>query len=88
MRLTSVTVRNYRAHRAATIDFDPHRTLIGGPNETGKSTMIEAIHRALFLRAKSSGEARTAMLSSNHGGNPEVELEFDLGAKRFTLIKR
>ncbi|MBZ0188390.1 MAG: ATP-binding protein, partial [Candidatus Obscuribacterales bacterium] len=42
MKLLSATVRNYRIHRETTVDFDPSRSLIGGPNESGKSTFIEA----------------------------------------------
>ena len=42
MRLISAIVRAYRLHRETTVSFDPHRTLIGGPNEAGKSTLAEA----------------------------------------------
>jgi len=52
MRLSFVTLRNYRLHREVRVGFDPSRTLIGGQNEAGKSTLVEAVHRALFLKAK------------------------------------
>ena len=45
MKLVSATVRNYRVHSDKTVDFDPRLTLITGPNESGKSTQAEAIHR-------------------------------------------
>lgn len=87
MRLISATVRNCRLHRELKVDFDPERTLIGGPNETGKSTFIEAVHRALFLKAKGNTEHHRA-LNSNHGGHPEMELTFEAAGNTYQLRKR
>ena len=88
MRLTSVTLRNCRMHRELKVDFDPSRTLIGGANETGKSTLIEAVHRALFLKAKGNTEHHRALVSSLHTGHPEVELAFEAGGNSYLLKKR
>ncbi len=88
MRLTSATLRHCRLHRELKVDFDPSRTLIGGPNETGKSTLIEAVHRALFLKAKGNTEHHRALVSSLHGGHPEVELAFEAGGHSYLLKKR
>jgi DNA repair exonuclease SbcCD ATPase subunit len=88
MRLLSITVRSYRLHREVKVELDPARTLIGGPNECGKSTLIEAAHRALFLRAKTTGEAQKSMISRNHGGQPEVEVCFEAGGRGYRLLKR
>jgi hypothetical protein len=88
MRLFSITVRCYRVHREVKVELDPSRTLIGGPNECGKSTLIEAAHRALFLRAKTTGEAQKSMISRNHGGQPEVEVCFEARGRAYRLLKR
>lgn len=88
MRLISATVRRYRAHAERTIEFDPSLTLIGGPNESGKSTFAEAIHRALFLKAKTGGAAQKAMVSTRFPGAPEVELRFEVGGRLYRLAKR
>ncbi len=88
MRLISATVRNYRVHREVVVDFDQARTLIGGPNESGKSTLIEAIHRALFLKATVTGEAQQRMESTIHQGRPEVEVRFTAGGAEYQLAKR
>lgn len=88
MKLISVALRNYRLHRELKLDFDPARTLIGGPNETGKSTLIEAAHRALFLKAKGNTEYHRALNSSLHGGHPEVDLTFEAGGHTYVLKKR
>ena len=88
MRITSVTLRNCRLHRELTVDFDPSRTLIGGPNETGKSTLIEAVHRALFLKARGNTEHHRSLISARHPGHPEVELTFEAGGNTYLLKKR
>ena len=88
MRLLSLNVRNYRIHRDLTLDFDPSRNLIGGTNETGKSTLAEAIHRALFMRHRAGGELLSSMRSKIHLGNPEVRLCFESGGEKWTIEKQ
>lgn len=88
MRLLSLTVRNYRIHRDITIEFDPSRNLIGGTNETGKSTLAEAIHRVLFMRHRAGGDLQKSMVSSIHSGHPEVTLTFQAGGEIWTIEKR
>lgn len=70
------------------MNFDPSRNLIGGPNESGKSTLAEAAHRALFLRAKTGGNVQKEMVSSCHLGEPEVLLIFEAEGTRWELEKR
>ncbi|MEI7437248.1 MAG: AAA family ATPase [bacterium] len=86
MRLKSVSVSNYRIHSATKLEFDPKLTLITGPNESGKSTLVEAIHRALFLRAKVGGAVLEEMKSTS-GGNPRVELVLDIDGHERRLTK-
>lgn len=88
MRLLSLTVRNYRRHKEATVTFDPSRNLLGGPNESGKSTLAEAAHRVLFLRSKTGGNLQKEMASSIHLGDPEVSLTFEAAGFRWELEKR
>ncbi len=88
MRLISITVRNYRLHQELTVRLDPQRTVIGGPNESGKSTLVEAAHRALFLRAKTGGDKQKSMQSRLHTGHPEVEVRFESGGRVYHLHKR
>jgi predicted ATPase len=87
MLLLSLTVRNYRVHRDLTVEFDPERNLIGGPNETGKSTLAEAIHRELFMRYKAGGDLQKSMVSDTHGGHPEVKLTFEAAGDTWTIEK-
>jgi DNA repair exonuclease SbcCD ATPase subunit len=87
MRLLSINVRNYRLHRDLKVDFDSSRNLIGGPNETGKSTLAEAIHRVLFMRYKAGGDLQKSMISDLYGGHPEVILTFEAAGETWTIEK-
>ena len=88
MHITSITVRNYRVHRELHVELDRSLTLIGGQNESGKSTLVEAAHRALFLKAKGTGEAWQQMNSTRYPGHPEVEVAFTTGLKSYRIHKR
>ena len=88
MRIESITVRNYRVIRELHVELDNSLTLLGGPNETGKSTLIEAAHRALFLRAKTSGETSKGMVSTRHLGVPEVEVSFTARGRAYRISKK
>lgn len=87
MRLLSAIVRNYRIHREVSIDFDASLNLVGGKNESGKSTLAEAIHRALFLKSTTGGKVQESMQSDLHPGHPEVEVSFVAGGKTWELKK-
>ena len=86
MRILSLSLRNYRVHRALDIRFSPTTTLIGGPNESGKSTLAEAMHRALFLRSRITGDVQKSMLS-HFGGQPEVQVQFESGTQVYDVRK-
>lgn len=88
MRLISLDIRNFRIHQSLRIEFDRKLTLIGGPNESGKSTIAEAIHKALFLKSKGSTEDHRAVKSHIHSGDPEVELVFEVQGIQYTVSKR
>lgn len=62
--------------------------LIFAPNETGKSTLVEAVGRALFDRYAAGGAAIDALRPWGTSLSPEIELEFDVEGKRYRLHKR
>src|SRR5690606_13271848 len=75
MRILSARISNYRVHcrdEPLEVRFDPSLHVIHGPNEAGKSTLIEAIAAALFERCKVSGGLVDAMRPYHGGGYPEV----------------
>jgi DNA repair exonuclease SbcCD ATPase subunit len=87
MRLLEINLKNYRVHRDTTVRFSPTIHVVGGRNEVGKSTIAEAIHRVLFLKADGSTEYHKKM-KSNFGGDPEVRLRFEQGGTTYVLFKR
>lgn len=89
MEFIKATIKNYRVHKEQVVDFNSKLTLVGGDNEKGKSTIAEALYRALFLRADGQSEVIEGMKSTKHlGGDPEVELVFRSNGKVFTLSKK
>jgi chromosome segregation ATPase len=77
-----------RLHGDLELNFSPRLTLIGGPNESGKSTLVEALHRALFLKAAATGSPVEALQSRTHLGQPLVQLGFEAKGDSWTLRKR
>jgi energy-coupling factor transporter ATP-binding protein EcfA2 len=88
MRLLAARIRDYRLHRDLALEFDPRFTVIAGPNQSGKSTLAEALHRALFLSARTGGEVLKGMRSDPFRADPEVELAFEAGGEHWQLSKR
>ena len=88
MRLLHATLRQVRLHQQLELQFDPRFTLLSGPNEAGKSTVVEALHKVLFLKASATGRAVDEMRSRLHSGLPEVELGFEAAGARWELRKR
>jgi DNA repair exonuclease SbcCD ATPase subunit len=87
VRLFSVTVENYRVLKHASIAFDAARTVVGGNQEFGKSTLVEAIHNAFFLRSRGTGAPHKAMRSDLHPGHPAVTLSFEASGRKYTIKK-
>ena len=87
MRLAHCRICNVRIHRELSLDFAPGLTIIGGANETGKSTLLEALHRALFLKSTARGAVVDRLQSRIHQGVPTVELSFEARGGSWRLHK-
>jgi DNA repair exonuclease SbcCD ATPase subunit len=59
-----------------------------GPNEMGKSTLMEAINGVVFEKAKAQTNRIESFRHLINGTVPEVSLGFDLEGKIWTLTKR
>jgi DNA repair exonuclease SbcCD ATPase subunit len=88
MRIKQATIRNYRLHQHIKVDFHPKLQLIGGRNESGKSTIVEAIHRCLFLKAKGQTDDHRLMEPHSGSGTPEVELILENAGKEYRILKK
>ena len=86
MRLLSARVQNYRIHRDLSVNFHTGVNIIVGLNETGKSTLMEAMHRCLFVRHRIGGRRREEMRSI-FGGDPTVTVRFSAEGSTWQLTK-
>ncbi|MDW8123641.1 MAG: AAA family ATPase [Geminicoccaceae bacterium] len=88
MRLACITVRDFRklAGEWRIGPLAPGLTVIGGDNEEGKSTLLEAVKAGLFEHWKISGQQRQS-LNPRGGGSPRIELVFELGGVDYELKK-
>jgi DNA repair protein SbcC/Rad50 len=84
-----VRLRNWRGVRGSrTFRFEQGVNLLVGPNEAGKSTVFEAMVRALFDRhtSKAGPILQVQPLGSSLG--PEVQLQLVTGGRRYRVVKR
>lgn len=59
-----------------------------GPNETGKSTLMEAVRAALFLRHGSKTQLIQSFVPYGDSVSPEVQLDFEIDGAPYSLTKR
>jgi DNA repair exonuclease SbcCD ATPase subunit len=87
MRLTRISLSDFKRH--AELDIEPAAglTIIRGPNEAGKSTILEALQLVLFRKADSTRE--DVRLAQRWGSTsaPQVTVELDSDGRMFRLVK-
>ena len=62
--------------------------LVVGPNELGKSTLLDALRAVLFERYSSRARPIVALQNDRSGAAPVVELVFEVNGAEYTLTKR
>lgn len=83
MKYHRVRVRHFRGIAEAEVVFPDGRLLvIEGPNEAGKSSIVEAIGLLFEFTAESNAEEVRAVRPEGRDADPEVELEFTVGGQR------
>lgn len=88
MHLNKIHLKNYKKHTDLHATFSPDGNLLSGENELGKSTLVEAIHRVLFLKGKLSGKLLEAMYTIGSKEAPEICLWFTHNTKQYELYKK
>lgn len=88
MRLTRLTLSNFRQHADTDLTFGSGLTGIIGPNGSGKSTLLEAIAWAIYGTPAVRGSRDGIRF---HRAPPRsavrVDLSFELGAHRFRVSR-
>jgi chromosome segregation ATPase len=89
MIIKSIGVRNFRKFlKPILIDkIDSGLTVIVGDNEEGKSTLLEALRTAVFVRYNISGDVATGLLPYHSSVRPEIKLSFELHGNDYRLSK-
>ena len=89
MRFHRLRLANYRGIDAREVRFEPYGlTVVEGPNETGKTSLGEAIG-LLFEYLDSSKHRNIEVVRPVHRDEgPEIELEAECGPYVFTYFKR
>lgn len=89
MKLHCIELENWRQHVKTKIDFDEKSTVIYGPNEAGKSTILEALSRGLFDKSGSHAESirRIRPLTASGNVTSTVRIEFTLNSTRYSIEK-
>lgn len=89
MILEEITVKNWRGYRDShTFRFREAINLVVGRNEAGKSTLFEALTRALFDRHNSKTEEIRAIQPIRSSLGPEVTVQFHAGGATYKVVKR
>lgn len=89
MRLVRLHTQNFRQHADSTVQF-PARGVIGivGPNEGGKSTVLEAIVYALFGTAATRGSKGSIRWNrATERRQAAVVLEFEIGGRTYMVTR-
>lgn len=88
MLIRSLSVADYRGVSGPIrLALGPGLNVIHGENESGKTTLLEALRNALLVKARSSSEFHRA-LAPHRGGTPQVEVAFERDGSSFVLTKR
>jgi hypothetical protein len=90
MFLERLRVKNWRSLADVTLSLSPGLNVVHGPNESGKSTLQEAL-RSAFLsppRPKGKSGLSAARPWGRGKATPEVEVEFIFEGQRWRLLKK
>lgn len=89
MRLHRLAVKDFRGVQERELSFaETGVTLLHGPNEAGKSSMVEALHLLLEVKATSKAQRVEAVCPAHRDAGPWVEAELTVGPYRFVYAKQ
>lgn len=90
MKLRSLELANFRKFRkpVSLSGFTDGLNILVAPNEAGKSTLLEALRAALFIRHSAKTELVRSFCPFGDDVAPKVALAFDVGSDRWQLEKQ
>ena len=88
MKLRHLRIENYRGVERAELELPPLGvTLVSGPNEAGKSSLVEALDMLLDKKDSCKDAAVRAAWPVHADGPTVVEANFELGPHRLRYRK-
>lgn len=88
MRIESVTLRDFRGVVDTTVEFGDGVTVVEGPNEVGKSSLVEAVRLLRQFKATSKASDVRAVEPIGVDAGPEVRMTLRTGRYHLTYRKR
>lgn len=89
MRLHRLTLRHVKGVRERTVELPEHGVVVvEGPNEIGKTTLLEAFDALLTYKASSRSAEVRGLKPVDADEGPFVEAEFTVGSTRVRYAKR
>ena len=90
MKLRSLAVNQFKKFTAPVrLDgIEDGLNVVAGPNEMGKSTLLDALRAVLFEKYSSKAQPIAALQNDHNQAGPVVELAFDLGDGLYQITKR
>ncbi|GBQ43048.1 AAA family ATPase [Komagataeibacter europaeus] len=84
-----IAVENFRKFRAPVVidGLTDGLNVVIEPNETGKSTLLEALRAAFFVRFNTRNQLAQSFAPHGDAVGPEVEVAFDVDGARWSVTK-
>ncbi|MEK7519750.1 MAG: AAA family ATPase [Patescibacteria group bacterium] len=87
MFITSISLHNFKKFASFSAKFTGDFTVVKGPNEQGKSTLLFALLAGLFYDPKKSNKDILALKSWQSDRMYDITLEFEHNGEQYALVK-
>ena len=87
MQILRLHVSNFRLFSEADFRFSPGMNLVRGPNESGKSSIVNAMVACLFEKPGARNKALRSARRWSAGEEPVIEIEFTHEGSSYRLVK-
>ena len=90
LRLRRISIDGFRKFRAPVVidGLTDGLNIVIEPNETGKSTVLEALRAALFVRHGTKNQLAQSFAPYGEAVGPEIQVAFDANGEPWTVTKR
>lgn len=90
MQLERIVATNFRKFRDPMVveGLGSGLNVLIEPNETGKSTLLEALRAGLFVRHGTKNQLAQSFMPFGENVAPEVEIEFQIDGERWHVAKK